>query len=369
MYKLPTLYSRTSKKAVQEWTVEVDGVNGMYRTIHGQVDGKLQETEWTVAKPTNEGRANFRDESEQAIFETNAMWKKKLESGYFEDINDIDKKLYVEPMLAKDWKKRKDKVKLPVFCQRKLDGARCIITKDGAKSRNGKDWATIPHITDAFKEVFERYPDLVLDGELYNHEYKDDFNKIMSLIKRSKPSEEDLKESAENVQYWWYDTASDKHTFSQRSNWIKELKTRFNLPDFIVVVPTDYVKTLEQLDAHYETFLVEGYEGQMIRLDTPYEFKRSSNLLKRKEFIDEEYTILDIQEGDGNKTGYAGNAIMDNGERGTFSTNIAGDRAHLKDLLDNKHLYIGCQGTIRYFNLTPDGVPRFPYLYEVRTYE
>ena len=57
--QLPTLYSRTNTGAIQTWTVEVQGDS--YRTIHGQLDGKLQTTEWTVCNTTNEGRANERN--------------------------------------------------------------------------------------------------------------------------------------------------------------------------------------------------------------------------------------------------------------------------------------------------------------------
>jgi hypothetical protein len=116
----PTLYSRTNTGAVQTWAVEVSGDS--YRTIHGQLDGKLQTTEWTVCIVTNEGRANERTPQEQAAFEAQAMWKKKIETGYHLDLDKIDTQQYIEPMLAKKWEDRKDKVKFPVYTQPKLDG-------------------------------------------------------------------------------------------------------------------------------------------------------------------------------------------------------------------------------------------------------
>lgn len=293
--QLPTLYSRTSTGAIQTWTVEV--VGDSYRTIHGQLDGKLQTTEWTVCIATNENRANERTPEDQALFEAKASWKKKVDTGYHEKIDDIDKQFYVEPMLAKKWEDRKDKVQFPVYTQPKLDGLRAVITRNGAKSRNGKDWVTIPHILESLKPVFDTYPDLILDGELYNHDLKHDFNKITSLVKKMKPTDKDLEDSSKVVQFHWYDTASDKHTFRQRKNWIKTLKQDFNLPDCIQVVSTHRVDDIDTLDKVYNAYLSKGYEGQMVRIDTPYEFKRSANLLKRKEFQDEEYKILDIVEG------------------------------------------------------------------------
>jgi DNA ligase-1 len=350
--------------AIQTWTVEINGDS--YRTIHGQLDGKLQTTEWTVCIATNENRANQRTPQEQAAFEAQAMWKKKRDTGYHLDLDKIDTQLYIEPMLAKKWEDRKDKVKFPVYTQPKLDGLRAVITMTGAKSRNGKEWVTIPHILEALKPVFDQYPHLILDGELYNHDLKHDFNKITSLVKKMKPTDKDLDESAKVVQFHWYDTASNKHTFRQRKNWIKTLKQDFNLPDCIQVVSTHRVDDLDTLDKVYNAYLSKGYEGQMVRVDAPYEFKRSANLLKRKEFQDEEYKILDIVEGLGNKSSMAGYMVLDNGERGTFKSNIKGDREYLRELLENKNNYIGCDATVRYFNLTPDGVPRFPYIYGIR---
>ena len=363
--KLPTLYSRTNTGAVQTWTVEIDG--DKYRTIHGQLNGKLQTTEWTVCIPTNEGRSNERTSDEQAQFEAQAMWKKKSETGYYEDISLIDNAQYIEPMLAKKWSDRKDKVKFPVYCQPKLDGGRAIITKRGAFTRNGKQWATIPHILEAFAPIFSVYPDLILDGELYNHSLHDDFNKITSLIKKTKPTKEDLNECAKTVQFWWYDTGSASHTFRQRKNWIRELHQRFNLPSCIVVVPTYRCEDLQTLDELYGQFLDDGYEGQMVREDKPYEFKRSNFLMKRKEFEDQEYEILDIIEGLGNRSGGAGAMVFKNELGHEFNSNIKGDRAYLAELWENKDSYIGQLATVRYFNKTPDKlVPRFPFVYSIR---
>lgn len=361
---LPTLYSRTNTGAIQTWTVEI--LDDSYRTVHGQLNGKLQTTEWTQCITTNPGRANERDPHHQAIFEATAMWTKKKDTGYHEDITAIDTQFYVEPMLAKKWEDRKDKVKFPLYCQPKLDGARAIITKDGAKSRNGKPWLTIPHILEALKPVFDRYPQLILDGELYNHNLKDDFNKISSLIKKTKPTEKDLEESKKVVQFWWYDTASPDHTFSQRSNWIRGLQLKFDLQRPIVPVYTYLCNDLETLDKWYGSFLDSGFEGQMVRENTVYEFKRSSGLLKRKEFQDSEYVILDIMEGLGNKSGMAGAMVFENELGHAFNSNIKGDRNYLRELLENKDQYIGKEATVRYFNLTPDKqIPRFPYVYSI----
>jgi len=117
---LPTLYSRTATGAVQTWSIEI--VEDKYRTIFGQKNGAIQTTNWTNCYSTNEGRANARDSKQQALFEAQALWKKKKDSGCFENISDIDSTLFVEPMLAKNYEDYKDDLIYPVYCQAKLDG-------------------------------------------------------------------------------------------------------------------------------------------------------------------------------------------------------------------------------------------------------
>ena len=99
------------------------------------------------------------------------------------------------------------------FIQPKLDGVRCYITKDGAFSRNHKEFKTVDHIKDAFKPLFKTNPDLVVDGELYNHQFKDNFNKIISLVRKQKPNAQEIDEAIRYIQFHWYDYYSDIHNY------------------------------------------------------------------------------------------------------------------------------------------------------------
>jgi DNA ligase-1 len=121
------------------------------------------------------------------------------------------------------------------------------------------------------------------------------------------------------------------------------------------------------LDATYENYLQDGYEGQMVRVDAPYEYKRSDALLKRKEFQDAEYRIVEICEGNGNKSGMAGYAILERTDGKTFRSNIKGNHDFLKQLLSDAKSLKGTYATCTFFNLTPDGIPRFPYLTKLRS--
>lgn len=366
---LPTLYSRTSTGAIQNWTIEVQ--DDAYCTHFGQVDGKQQTTAHTICKPKNEGKMNATTGAEQALKEAKALWKKKKDSGCFENINDIDNMTFTEPMLAKKYEDYADEIQFPVYSQPKLDGIRCIARKDGLWSRNGKKFVSVPHIEQALAPVFELHPTLILDGELYCDKFSNDFNAICSLVKKTKPTEQDLKDSAASIQYHVYDVDFEDRVFSGRYMELTMIAriTDILKADVIKLVDTTCCLNYDHINEMYEKYINEGYEGQMVRLDKPYENKRSKSLLKRKEFQDREYIILDVIEGEGNRSGGAGAMTFENEQGTRFNSNIKGSREYCAQLLREKDELIGKQATIKFFNLTPDNVPRFPFITSIRDYE
>jgi DNA ligase-1 len=362
--KLQTIYKKTKTGATQEWTIEIEG--NKYRTHSGQVGGAITTNEWTVVYGKNVGRANATTDDEQAMAEAIAKRTKKLESGYFEDVNNIDTKQYFEPMLAAKWEDYKDKLTYPIYSQAKLDGIRCILTKDGMFSRNGKPIISAPHIFDSVKPLFETDADLIFDGELYADKFANDFNKIVSLVKKTKPTADDLNESKELIEYHIYDLPSSDKNFVHRAYDLAILfETRSELHPHCRIVETYKVPSEDVVTELYEKYVEEGYEGQMLRLDGKYENKRSKNLLKHKSFVDEEYTILDICEGEGNRTGTAGYMVFETAEGKPFKSNVKGTWDETAEMLKNKKQLIGKQATIKYFNLTPDGIPRFPFVINI----
>jgi len=362
--KLETIYKKTKTGATQEWTIEVS--DNKYRTHSGQVGGQITTNAWTVVYGKNEGKANGTTDIEQALKEAIAKRTKKLESGYFESITNIDTKQYFEPMLAAKWEDYKDKIQYPIYSQAKLDGIRCILTKDGMFSRNGKSIISAPHIFDSVKPLFETNPDLIFDGELYADKFANDFNKIVSLVKKTKPTTNDLKESKELIEYHIYDLPSSNKNFVHRAYDLAILfETRSELHPYCRIVETYKVPSEDVVTELYEKYIEEGYEGQMLRLDSKYENKRSKSLLKHKSFIDEEFEILDIVEGEGNRSGTAGYMVFNTGEGKRFKSNVKGTWDETAEMLRNKKQLIGKQATIKYFNLTPDGIPRFPFVINI----
>jgi DNA ligase-1 len=197
---------------------------------------------------------------------------------------------------------------------------------------------------------------------------KHDFNTIVSLIKKTKPTEGDLKESAEKIQYHIYDLPSREETFQFRAKSLASYWYNNLMPDCCVLVRTDVAVNMGAIERLYGEYVDDGYEGQMIRINKPYENKRSKFLLKHKTFNDIEFKIIDIVEGEGNRTGTAGYMVFEiNNQR--FKSNIKGNFEYLQDVLNDKENLIGKWATVTYFNLTPAGIPRFPYVTKINREE
>ena len=363
--KLETIYKKTKTGATQEWTIEVS--DNRYRTHSGQVGGQITTNAWTVVYGKNEGKANGTTDNEQALKEAVAKRTKKLESGYFEDVNNINEQQYFEPMLAAKWEDYKDKIQYPIFSQPKLDGIRCIVTKAGMFSRNGKPILSAPHIRRSLNFVFEAYPNLILDGELYADKFANDFNKIVSLVKKTKPTEDDLFESQRNIQYWIYDIPSENTNFGERCYALDELFDA-ELESFekhCVLVETADCNNEDEVMELYGQYVDRGFEGQMLRTNGKYEHKRSKFLMKHKSFIDEEYTIIDICEGEGNKTNMVGYMTFKTADGKPFKSNVKATFEESEEMFRNRKQLVGKQATIKFFQFTPDGIPRFPYVINV----
>ncbi|MHA2403479.1 MAG: ATP-dependent DNA ligase, partial [Candidatus Kariarchaeaceae archaeon] len=359
MNQFPTLYKYDTKGKIREWRMEVDG--DRYRTIAGLQDGNQVTSGWTTAEAKNVGSSNEKTPFEQAIAEVESQYKKKLSGEYHEDIKNISQGAkFFKPMLANKWEKRKDKINYSddVFVQPKLDGIRCIANRDGVWSRTGKPIVAIPHIVELLAPLFEENPDAVLDGELYNHDLKEDFNSIVSMVRKAKPTIEDLMKSAEMVQYHVYDFPGlIDSPFKERFAELERLISQFAFGETIQVVPTGLAKNEEDVDGVYGEYLEDGYEGGIIRLNgTGYDQKRSNNLIKRKDFEDAEFEILRIEEGNGNWAGVAKKVFFrnDQGECGEVGAGLKGSKDYARHVLENADSYIGKQVTVQFFTRTPD---------------
>ena len=274
----------------------------------------------------------------------------------------------IKPMLAHKY--NPDKADYPAYIQPKLDGVRCVFTKDGAYSRTGKEFKNVDHIKKALKNFFNANPTFILDGELYNHGLKDDFEKIISLVRKTKPTEEHKQEAAELIQYHVYDIANLAHaTYTNRLN---ILNSSFTYTYPICKVESKVVLDYDEAVKQHKKYLKLGYEGSIYRsMDGKYKGTRSWDLMKFKDFDDAEATIIGYELGKGKRQGTLGKFIMEDDEGIQFGCppGKGYDYKDLAAMLDNISRYIGERATFTYFQRTKAGSYRHPLYKCIRNYE
>ena len=277
----------------------------------------------------------------------------------------------------------------PVFMQPKLDGVRCLIQYENrplknvddlsgqltenvvvAYSRTGKEWKNIDHILFNLKPWFALNPNVILDGELYNHDLKDDFEKIISLVRKQKPTDLDALESADMVQFHCYDIIDETKTFEERMNFITQAVPRNHT---IKHVRTMVVSNEDQAKINHARNLDSGYEGSILRTNDKYACKRSHNLRKFKDFSDTEATIIGFVEGKGKRKGTLGKFLMRDADGVEFGCPPGKGYNYkaLKALLHRAQWYVDhkATATFTYFERTKANSYRHPLFKCIRDYE
>ena len=271
-----------------------------------------------------------------------------------------------------------------VYMQPKLDGVRCMIQysiwsespdkpKVMAYSRTGKEWKNIDHILQELEPFFKRFPHVVLDGELYNHDLRRDFEKIISLVRKTKPTEADRQESKEKVQFHCYDFVNAQQLISLNFDRRNDFLQRWFTSGYNSVKILDFeVVNSEKMAGFYHTRNLEcGYEGSILRKNALYECKRSYNLQKYKDFHDAEATIVGYVPGKGKRTGTIGKFLMrdDKGIEFGCPPGKGYDYKDMTDMLENIEDYVGQTATFTYFERTRANSYRHPHFKCIRNYE
>ena len=276
----------------------------------------------------------------------------------------------IKAMLAHKY--NEDKADYPAFIQPKLDGVRCLFTAKGAFSRADNQFMNVEHIEQALKPFFAKNPTAVLDGELYNHGLKDDFEKIISLVKKKKPTKDDRVEAAELVEYHIYDVASMTiANYTTRLNYINSI-SNFQWNHILRRVDTKVALDFDDALKMHKKNLKLGYEGSIYRsFEGKYKGTRSWDLMKFKDFHDAEAHIIGYEEGKGKREGTLGKFFMQDDDGNKFGC-PPGKGYNYKDLanmLENIHDYIGEYATFTYFERTKAGSYRHPHYKAIRNYE
>lgn len=361
---LGKLYKEAKKGGkIQVWWLEVEG--NKFRSHEGFVDGTISIGSWVTCEGKNIGKANETSPEAQAVLEAAARIQKKKDKGYTEDINSCCRPF--EPTLAHVLEDYKDKVTFPALLSWKLDGIRCLYRNGKLYSRNNKEIVSCPHIVKEIEELGISH--LNLDGELYNHDLKNDFNKIISLTRQTKPTQEDLERAAETIQYHIFDYVAEDD-FPTRFNNIKKLIEYSPKRKKILFVPHFEVNSWEDVETRNKKNVEWGYEGSMIRWgNDPYHNGRTKYLLKMKTFQDIEAPVVAILEGRGKRADTVGKWVLSLPDGRTFEASPTGTDEENKKIWLDKASFIGKLATIKFQDYTPDGIPRFPTFLTIRDYE
>lgn len=393
-----TLYKITATNKIQYWQIET--IDNEILIRQGQLGGKTQVYKETIKEGKNIGRTNETTPKEQAQSEAKSKWEHKYNKDYKLTINEclestekIANRGGYLPMLAQSFDKHAERhLVYPCYVQPKLDGIKCISTtktEDGVKLwfRSGKEITTMKHITNELEKIMSVGD--IYDGELYIH--GEDFNNFTGAIRANKNTNLEI---TNRVQYHIYDFPRiggyiEHHQYALRYlsflNLFMENKAVLS-GDILFPVQTKIIHNKEEARAYYKEYIKAGYEGIIFRnISMPYEQKRSYNLLKFKEFIEDEFIIIGVEEGKGLLAGLVGSFIcrLEEGRelkdmgglmkkylrvfdkrleqyKNTISAKMSGKYCVLKHLFENPEEYLGKPLTIKYQNLHPSVVPRFP---------
>ena len=392
MKTFPTLYKRAHTGKVQQWTMIVDG--DQYYSISGQVGGKLTETKPSTAEGKNIGKKNETTPLEQSIKDARTTWSKKIDQGYTEYDKDKDstpssssaavatssiassKATPIDtevpmPMLAHKLSEKEKHIKYPCYSQPKYDGTRsiglCGLKEGGCLfSRQRKAYPHLEHI----QAVLRRLPkSLILDGELYTT--KHNFQKIVGLVKQKTIRKED-QEKHNDIQLHCYDIVDKDKTFEERYAVLEKLFKDYAsvIGSVLQLCPTVRITKKEELKPKHDEYVALGFEGLMIRNSKGLYAvgQRSADLLKMKEFEDDEYEVVDFYEGEGREAG----CVMwrcKTKDGKVFGCRPEGTHEERAALLSRGASFVGKMLTVRFQELTEDGVPRFPVGVAFRDYE
>jgi ATP-dependent DNA ligase len=351
---LPVLYNIDKKGSTRMWEIKTSG--DTIHVTHGLQDGeKIKTTEKVKGK--NIGRANETTDAEQAVKEATSKWNKKKDLGYVEDLQTKNETANLKPMLAHEYKKQKAKVIYPVFVQPKLDGYRALYDgkNDKILSRAGKEYKIL-YGTQLYKDL-QKYKNITLDGELYVHD-KDFQFEIYGILRKKKLGKDDAK-TLDKIQYHVYDIMNEAETFEKRNITLAKL-TETN---HIKPVLTYFVKNSSDLDEVHKKFVADGYEGTMIRNKKGmYIHNRSTDLLKYKDFDDNEFKVVGFEKETDTKGDGATPVVWvcQTVDKKEFRVPSKGTREERSKLYENGKKYIGKMLTVQYFGLTNDNIPRFP---------
>lgn len=351
-------------KSIGYWEAWVQGNGNVIIQYAKQLQGKVVRKEYQ-AFAKNVGKANATTPYEQGVTEVSSKANKKIDKGYVYTVSEATEAPSTnsmglkKPMLATPLEKVKpEKIDWSsAYVQPKLDGHRALFVDGTLYSRQGKV-LDLPHIMETIHLL--GLENLHLDGELYLHGKT--LQELSSLIKKYQPETLDLE-------YHVYDIVASEPFYARRNKLSHDhFPLKYPEVSSVKLVHTAQVDSLDEAMAQHQINREEGYEGTMLRFsDEPYkDGKRSRTLLKMKEFQDEEFEIVGVNEGKPYVTDQGTFRVpiyecqVGNDPEKTFTVTAPGNM-HEKDALwRDASKGLGDRLTVKFHYYSEAGIPQLP---------
>lgn len=255
----------------------------------------------------------------------------------------------------------RDKLRLkdgePFYLTQKLNGVRCTYVNGKLISRQGTEFTGLDHIVDAIHKAEEKYgnQNMVLDGELIHKNDgalsdNDNFRLGTGIINAKEGDKSSIMFMVFDIlAYDDFVEGKSKATYGMRRGWLDTLNFVLSeITGSVEVVPLLYSgKNQNKIDEWLAFADSHGWEGIMLNKESPYECKRTTNLIKIKSFKFSDLRIIGYEEGDGKYKGMLGAVIID--YKGN-SVNVGSgfDEAERVELWKNPDRLIDKIATIKY---------------------
>lgn len=355
-------------------------------TEYGQIDGKITETTPTIIEVgKNLNKKNETSIITQSIIHMRNLYLKKIKSGYIlnlEDLNEesTDEKIF--PMAIHEYSKYKKHIKYPCYIQPKLDGIRIIAKYDKDTdnvtflSRRLNQIFGFENIKEEVKKIFKIMPNIILDGEFYNHDMN--LQEISGIVRHQDIDLDKKKEL--NFYIFDFIDIENKLTFEERINILYNLFLQNPNMQFITLTETHLIDNENESDKLFKEYINNKYEGIVYKnKDALYEYSsiketRTYKMLKRKNHHDEEYKIVGFESGIRGKDVGAIVFIMQTKDGKQFKSvpNMSLEERKEMYSLAKKNfdtLYKNKMATISFDDYSKDNIPLRAKFITIRDYE
>lgn len=243
----------------------------------------------------------------------------------------------------------------------KIDGIRGVYKDGKILSRYGNEFTVPKKYIDIIQDCILLNDGDILDGELVSSR---GFQHTTSIVKDQ--SKKATMDYWKDIKYVIFDyiphNSADKFIDRHKSILMHHIKESKNIE---VLKPLGIVKTEKDVTAFHKQVIKLGGEGIMLRNpESFYKFGRSWDLLKVKEFQDIECTVTGYFEGEGRNASALGGVTCELSDGTSFCCGTG-----FTDEERRNPPPIGAKITVRFFEYTDDGKPRFPVYVGVRDYE